>query len=54
MCIQFGMALYNVQVETKLASEHTQELGQLEMCALMHDIQYIVICLTLNIKYLTL
>ena len=51
MCIQFGAALYNAQAETKFASEHTQELVQLEMRALMHDIQYILICLTLNIKY---
>ncbi|KIM78117.1 hypothetical protein PILCRDRAFT_90844 [Piloderma croceum F 1598] len=35
----FGVALYNAQEETKFASEHTQEHVQLEMCALMHDIQ---------------
>ena len=41
MHIQFGAALYNAQEETTFASEHTQERVQLEMCALMHDIQYV-------------
>jgi hypothetical protein len=41
MYIQFGAALYNAQEETTFASEHTQEHVQLEMRALMHDIQYV-------------
>ncbi|KAG1844679.1 hypothetical protein F4604DRAFT_1688995 [Suillus subluteus] len=35
----FGAALYNAQEETSFASEYTQERVQLEMHAMMHDIQ---------------
>jgi hypothetical protein len=37
---QFGAAVYNAKELTRFASEHTQELVELEMQALMNDVRY--------------
>ena len=38
---QFGAAVYNAKELTRFASEHTQELVELEMQALMNDVRYV-------------
>lgn len=40
--MQFGAAVYNVKELTCFASEHTQQLIELEMQALMNDVRYVV------------
>ncbi|KAG1775025.1 hypothetical protein EV702DRAFT_1047157 [Suillus placidus] len=50
----FGLALYNVQEETSFASEYTQDRVQLEMCAMMYDIQMFENCKRGMMNYGTL
>jgi hypothetical protein len=54
MILQFGAAVYNAKELTRFASEHTQQLVELEMKALMNDVRYVLVAVINTFNKLTL